>query len=114
MTFTSSIACMMATDMNRRDREGRVAARFPVAWPVKLANGAGRTRDISATGMYLESDVAVIPNELIHFSVMLPQRGGLAEQLRCEGRAVRVEWYESGWFGVGVALLWFRFGSLAA
>lgn len=89
--------------------EMRSAQRFPFQWPVELKNGSGRTRDISASGMYLETEVAVEQGEQIRFSVLLPQQNGVARRLHCEGRAVRIVRNQSGNFGIGVAVNIFTF-----
>jgi len=92
--------------------ESRSAPRFPFQWPVELKNGSGKTRDISASGMYLESDVPVEQGEQLRFSVLLSQQDGASRCLQCEGRAVRVERRGEGYFGVGVALQLFNFSNL--
>lgn len=89
--------------------ESRAASRFRVRWPVELENGNGRTRDISATGMYLESDIRVAPGTLLKFAVMLPRHRGIAEKLECLGRVVRQERHGAGGFGIGVELQGFHF-----
>lgn len=89
--------------------DGRAAPRFKVRWPVELEDGSGRTRDISATGMYLECDIRVTPGTLLKFAVMLPRHRGIAEKLECLGRVVRQERHGAGGFGIGVELQGFHF-----
>lgn len=90
----------------------RVAQRFQVRWLVRLESGSGMTRDISASGIYFESEMPFGAGDAIQFAVMLPAEDGIAEKLECEGRAVRVELLSNGLYGVGVALMGLDFINL--
>ena len=69
------------------DRSPRVKAEFPVHAP----NGAqGRTKDISATGIFLELDIKQKPGSIISFWVELDTPGAKMK-LVCQAKVVRVE-----------------------
>lgn len=69
------------------DRSLRVKAEFPVHAP----NGAqGRTKDISATGIFLELDTKQKPGSIISFWVELDTPGAKMK-LVCQAEVVRVE-----------------------
>lgn len=59
--------------------------------PVSLQGGAtGTTRDLSASGIYFETDVEPVQDSALAFSVEFNSgSGGMA--LRCQARVVRVE-----------------------
>lgn len=90
------------------NREARAAPRYPVRWPVRLRQGEAVTRDISASGMYLESEVELVAGDAVEFDVILPRHRGVTEILHCLGRAVRVERLGAH-FGLGVSLNSYRF-----
>lgn len=67
-------------------KEERVEAELPVS----LGSARGTTRDISATGVFFETDTAYAMGSEISFSVELNAPGGKM-MLKCQGRIVRVE-----------------------
>ncbi|QWD67576.1 PilZ domain-containing protein [Polynucleobacter sp. VK25] len=70
-----------------KDRSPRVKAEFPVYAP----DGAqGLTKDISATGIFLELDSKQKPGSIISFWVELDTPGAKMK-LICEAKVVRVE-----------------------
>ena len=68
---------------------GRGADRFDTELPVDIGGIHGLTRNISATGVYFESEMAQEPGSRVHFTVEVNVRG---EKLKlvCEGDVVRV------------------------
>ncbi len=86
------------------NRRGDV--RHALRYQVVLAGRDARTRNISASGVYVETDHPINVNQRIHFAVMLPRDPPeLAAQssVWCEGRVVWVDVRETGRVGVGVA-----------
>jgi PilZ domain-containing protein len=85
--------------------ERRQAVRYRVALPAELeADGTGQTRDMSASGVFFETDQSFSPGAPI--SLSLTFAGGV--RVQCEGQVVRVERGE-GKAGVAVALTSYRF-----
>ena len=79
----------------------RAAHRFPLQLPIQVratspawsARTAGRTRDISSTGLYFFSAQKFAAGSVVEVLVTLPQRilpRGEA-QVRCQGRVLRVD-----------------------
>ena len=86
----------------------RQARRYQVSLPVDLENGSGKTRDVSKSGMFFETDQPSAPGQVIRFPVMLAYAcPGTTFRLRGEGSIVRVEGRD-GNVGVAVALSAFR------
>jgi hypothetical protein len=70
-----------------RDRSPRVKAEFPI----HASNGlVGRTKDISATGIFLELDLNQKLGSIISFWVELDTPGAKMK-LVCEAKVVRVD-----------------------
>jgi hypothetical protein len=67
----------------------RGADRFDTELPVEMGGIQGLTRNISATGIYFETETAQEPGSRVHFTVELNVRG---EKLKliCEGEVVRI------------------------
>ena len=89
----------------------RHGSRFPIELPVELAEGTGRTRDLSSSGVYFETQEPFVPGAPLRLIVLLERaaflvsEGATASPLRleCEGYVVRVERRE-GRLGVAAAL----------
>jgi hypothetical protein len=77
-------------------REERVAASLPVA----MARAGGITRDVSATGIFFETDAQFAKGSTIDLAVELSSPAGRM-QLKCQGEIVRVEQHGTR---VGVAV----------
>jgi hypothetical protein len=76
----------MATSSVKISREERVSA----ALPVSLDRGVGITRDVSASGVFFETDVNYAPGSEISFAIEL--RGPAGKMMfKCRGQIVRVE-----------------------
>ncbi len=97
----------MAPVSLRRTREERV----PTARPVKLDNGTGITRNVSAAGVFFETDVDYAPDSEISFAIELDAPGGKKMMLRCQGRIVRVE-QRDGKVGVAAKIIESRLESV--
>ena len=78
--------------------ERRKGERFKLALPVQLKNGAGRTRNISKSGIFFETESAYSIGDTIRLFLHFEH-----ETLECEARVVRVE-PRNGQFGVAVEL----------
>ena len=68
----------------------RKEERVHAALPVDLGNGTGITRDVSASGMFFETDVNYAPGSEINFSIEIDGPGGKM-MFKCQGQIVRVE-----------------------
>lgn len=64
--------------------------RVPAALPVSLDRGAGITRDVSASGVFFETDVNYAPGSEISFAIELNGPAGKM-MFKCLGQIVRVE-----------------------
>ena len=77
--------------------EMQSAKRYPVTWPVEFeAGGTGTTRDLSAYGARIETDLELKQGP-IRLSVRVPERPGGPTRLVCEGRVVRAEPLGARW-----------------
>ena len=81
-------------------RERRAQERVTTALSVFLGIAKGVTRDVSATGVFFESTVALDIGSTVDFSVEFGTPGGRM-MIHCNGKVVRRE--ERG-DGVGVAV----------
>jgi hypothetical protein len=73
-----------------RERNKRREERVSTALPVDLGTATGITRDVSASGVFLETDATYALGNEISFAVELDMPGGRM-MLRCEGEIVRIE-----------------------
>lgn len=69
--------------------ERRVAAALPVALN-DMAEAQAITRDVSASGLFLETDADISPGSIISLVVEIDTPAG-KRVLRCRGSVVRVE-----------------------
>ena len=76
----------MATNSAKRSREERVRATLPVS----LDGATGITRDVSATGVFFETDVNYAAGSEISFAIELQGPAGKM-MFKCRGEIVRVE-----------------------
>ncbi len=72
------------------DSEQRGAARFDTALPVHMAGATGATHNISAQGIYFETDVQQEVGSLVTFTLEFTLYGE-RHQLLCEGKVIRVD-----------------------
>lgn len=80
-------------------QDQRAAIRFDKSMPVEIDGALGETHNISAHGIYFETDLPQYPGQLVNFVVEF-QLDGRRHRLLCEGKVVRVEHHGSR---VGVA-----------
>lgn len=81
----------------------RAAARFDTALAVSVAGREAEAQNISATGVYFETDVDMPLGSLVNLSVQFTY-GGRKHWLDCEGKVIRVT-HAQGHHGVGAQLL---------
>lgn len=95
----------MTADSEFMDR--REAPRLEIGLPVELERGNGWTRDISASGVFFETDESFTPGAPIRFSLLLEHVYPSPFRLECQGQIVRVERRE-GKVGVAAAINSYR------
>lgn len=88
--------------------EQRATDRFDTSLPVALEGSLGEVHNISAHGIYFETDVARRPGELVNFTVEYRLYGS-RHRLLCEGKIVRIERH-GGRIGVAARLVTPFFG----
>jgi hypothetical protein len=86
--------------MEKKVNNRRAAPRINNSWEVLLDDGEGRTRDVSAGGVYFLTNRQLVVDSWIHFVMLSPEPGSAF--IWCEGRVVRVEPLEVGEIGVGI------------
>ena len=82
------------------DQEKRRKERVFTRMPVNLEAATGVTRDVSETGLYIETDAQYAIGGEINLSMEVDTPGGKM-MLRCHGTIVRIEPHETK---VGVAV----------
>ena len=87
----------MSTGKRREER--MVSTR-----PVRLDRGTGVTRNISASGVFFETNVDYATGNEISFAIELDGPQGEKLMLRCRGEIVRVE-YRDGKVGVAAKIV---------
>lgn len=83
-------------------RSRRAADRVASELPVEINGAMGLTRNLSATGVYLETTVDQMPGSRVHFVVEVVVKGELLKMV-CAGEVTRVE-HKPGTVGVAVKL----------
>jgi hypothetical protein len=81
---------MMVVDSDDYGHEKRRSRRHPLYVPVFFEAGQGRTRDMSALGIYFETDAPVEIGPL-RFSIALDTAAPDTSLVWCEGEVVRIE-----------------------
>jgi hypothetical protein len=81
---------------------GRAAERFATQLPIEMGRIPGLTRDISATGIYFETEAVQLPGSLVRLVVEITVRGEKLK-LNCDGEVVRVDQKE-GKLGIAAKL----------
>lgn len=84
-------------------QDHRAAARFDTALTVDVEGLNARTRNISASGVYFETEVDLPIGTLLNLNVQFTH-GGKKHWLACEGKVVRVT-HADGHNGVAAQLL---------
>lgn len=83
-------------------RSRRAADRVASELQVEINGAIGLTRNLSATGVYLETTVDQVPGSRVHFVVEVVVKGELLKMV-CAGEVTRVE-HKPGTVGVAVKL----------
>lgn len=84
--------------------EQRTEIREHVVLPVNLSGGGrGLTRDVSASGLFIETDSEQEPGSMMDFEITLPSHG-IPLRLVAQAQVVRVE-PRGNRYGVAVRLL---------
>jgi hypothetical protein len=86
--------------ISRRPPDHRSAKRLGAALAVKLGRATGVTRDLSASGVFFETDARYRKGSRIHFEINLDTPWGRAV-CDCDGKIVRVERHDGA---VGIAV----------
>jgi len=72
-------------------KEHRIEPRERISLPLKLGNGSqGITRDISASGLFFETDREQQVGSLVDFEIEFDRLGGLMK-FKAQGKIVRIE-----------------------
>ncbi|RYF17145.1 MAG: PilZ domain-containing protein [Comamonadaceae bacterium] len=81
---------MASNDTLQAAREQRRADRFDTGLPVSIEGASGQTHNVSAQGIYFETDSRQELGSLVNFTVEFTLYGH-KHRLLCEGKVVRVE-----------------------
>ena len=84
-------------------KESRREDRVSVSLPVSLGDTDCITRDVSASGVFLESNASFVAGERVDFAIEFDSPGGKL-MLKCNGEIVRVE-ERNGKVGVAVKIV---------
>ena len=90
----------MSSSLKTKRKEERIPSEFPV----NLGNAEGLTRNISASGVYFETDASYLLGNQINFMVEFDSLGGKLI-LKCEGEIIRIDPQEDGKIGVAVKII---------
>ncbi|WP_180126287.1 PilZ domain-containing protein [Rhodoferax sp. BLA1] len=80
----------------------RTSDRVSSELPLEIGGIAGLTKNVSATGVYLETTADQVPGSRVHFVVEVNVKGELLKMV-CAGEVTRVE-HKAGTVGVAVKL----------
>jgi hypothetical protein len=96
-----------------KPEERRRGWRYPVTLGVSVGKNSGLSRDVSASGVFFETDAPVSPGQPITFSFTLNDvYPNLRLALQCTGKIVRVE-QRDGRLGVAATIESWSFESSA-
>jgi hypothetical protein len=87
---------------------GRREERFDTTMPVQLEQGFGVARNVSATGIYFVTDVALEKGMAVSLTLDFKDYPGGLLRVKCTANVVRVE-QRDGRIGVGAAITAFEF-----
>jgi hypothetical protein len=90
----------MKRKRQQKAREKRRDKRVGAALPVDVGPATGITRDVSASGMYFETDASYSVGSPVNIALSLDTPWGKV-MFRCDGKIVRVESHDRK---VGVAV----------
>jgi len=91
---------------------GRRDERFETTLPLRLGQGEGVARNVSANGIYFVTDVALEPGAPVKFTLDFQNFAGGPVRVNCMARVVRVEQREEK-NGVAASISSFEFVRLA-
>ena len=77
--------------MSEAPVERRRMPRYPVSLAIETERGKGLTRDISASGIYFESEQPYTAGARIHFALVLEYSEPMPLRLSCTGQVLRVD-----------------------
>lgn len=71
---------------------GRQDQRFASALSIALAQATGVSRNVSASGIYFETEAGALgDNKILKFSIEFRNPQGVPVRMRCAARVVRIE-----------------------
>ena len=82
--------------------------RIDATLAVVLEQGLGVTRNVSASGVYFETDAPLAQGAALSFSLSFDDALGGPLLLKCEAKIVRIE-DRGGMLGVGASITNFKF-----
>ena len=80
----------LGTSMKRKGKDKRREERVSASLPVAMASAKGITRDVSASGVFFETDAAYGVGSPIRFVLNLDTPWGKV-MFKCQGKIVRLE-----------------------
>jgi len=98
----NSILCVIGPE-ERMPKVKRSEERVSATRPVRLERGTGITRNVSASGVFFETNVDYAPGSEISFAIELDGPQGKM-MFRCKGQIVRVE-HRDGKVGVAAKIV---------
>lgn len=101
-SFSRDLEHMQTSDSVAPDLLRRSANRVPSKLPVEIDGIPGLTKNVSATGVYLETTADQVPGSRVHFVVDVVVNGENLKMV-CAGEVTRVE-HKMGIVGVAVKL----------
>jgi hypothetical protein len=87
---------------------GRLEERFDTTLAIRLEHGEGVVRNVSASGMYFITDIALEEGAPVTFKLHFAGHPGGTLMLQGRARVVRIE-PRDGKHGVGAAVMSFEF-----
>jgi PilZ domain-containing protein len=94
--------------LRREPVESRREERFDTSMPVQLMRGSGVARNVSATGIYFVTDVALTEGAPVSFTLDFNDYPGGPLRVKCAATVVRVE-QRNGKVGVAALIGSFEF-----
>lgn len=93
--------------MGRGQPSGRREQRFHSALDVFFDGGTGVSHNVSASGIYFETDTPLAPGALLTFMIDYATPEGTPLRMKCDAHIVRVEGLPRGRIGVGAEIYGF-------
>ena len=85
------------------ETERRRSQRYPASLVVEMEDGKGVTRNVSASGVYIETRERPAIAGPLHFTLILEHARPTPIRLTCVGSVVRIEPHGDG-FGIALAI----------